>query len=222
MVASLGLWRRPWTISYADCLTLALGSKGRIIASKVQGSFWRRGASTPFEMPCECWSVATISRRWHWCAWQRKTRLVALDAENHPPTLAALLDGEGRLSTFGKMANRVSAKAKIVWDDDYGMLSEHGAHTRLASLRELVATGPDGQIVLRPGGHYDEVWVNVVLYYTLRELVRVFGTVEKVTAFAGIDWVTSAMPTLKEVDFLWRQIDRRAGEELGEPLEDPE
>ena len=89
-------------------------------------------------------------------------------------------------------------------------------------MEELVEVGSDGRIVLRPGSHYDETWVNVVLYYTLRELVQVFATVAKVTAFAGIDWVTSAMPTLKEVDFLWRQIDRRAGEELGEPLEDPE
>ena len=152
-------------------------------------------------------------------------RLVSLDIEHYPPTLAALLDGDGKLGskpnlTFGKMAERVSYKTKEVWDDDYGILSEHGTHTRLNSLRGLVVVGPDGQQVIQPGGYYDETWVNVVLYYALRELVQVFATIAKVTAFAGIDWVTSAMPTLEEVDFLWRRIDERAREELGEPISD--
>ncbi len=153
-------------------------------------------------------------------------RVVALDIEHHPPTLAALLDGEGKLGrgnlTLGKMAERVSAKTREVWHDDYGMLSEYGAHPRLKSLRELVADGPDGQILLRPGGLYDEMWSNVVLYYTLRELVQVFATVAKVTALAGIDWVTSALPTQEDLDLLWRQIDERAREELGESVEDSE
>ena len=151
-------------------------------------------------------------------------RLVSLDIEHYPTTLAALLDGEGKLGrgnlTFAKMAERVSAKSKEVWVDDYGILSEHGTHTRLNSLRGLVVVGPDGQQVIQPGGYYDETWVNVVLYYALRELVQVFATIAKVTAFAGIDWVTSAMPTLEEVDFLWRRIDERAREELGEPISD--
>ena len=150
-------------------------------------------------------------------------RLVSLDIEHYPPTLGALLDGEGKLGsrpnlTFGKMAERVSAKTKEVWDDDYGMLSEHGTHTRLNSLRGLVVVGPDGQMVIQPGGYYDETWVNVVLYYALRELVQVFATVAKVTAYAGIDWVTSALPIQAELDSLWRQIDERAREELGEPI----
>ena len=153
-------------------------------------------------------------------------QMVALDSESHPATLSALLDDDSKLGkrdlALGKMAERVSAKTKDAWHDDYGMLSHYGAHPRRGSMEELVEVGSDGRIVLRPGSHYDETWVNVVLYYTLRELVQVFATVAKVTAFAGIDWVTSTMPTLKEVDFLWRQIDRRAGEELGEPLEDPE
>ena len=149
--------------------------------------------------------------------------LVALDIEHHPPTLAALLDGQGKLGkgklTFGKMAERVSAKRREVWGNDYGMLSEHGAHTRLNSLRGLVVVGSDGQQVIRPGGHYDETWVNVVLYYAMRELVQVIATVAKVTASAGSDWITSALPIQKELDSLWRQIDERAREELGEPIE---
>ena len=156
----------------------------------------------------------------------KEDQMVALDLENHPPTLAALLNGDGRLGlgelTFGKMAQRVSAKTKDVWDDDYGMLSHYGAHPRRGSMEELVEIGADGQIVLRPGSHYEEMWVDIVLYYTLRELVQVFATVGKLTASAGINWAMGAMSTLDEVDTLWRQIDRRAREGLGEPLEDPE
>ena len=156
----------------------------------------------------------------------KEDQVVALDSESNPATLSALLDGGGKLGrgdlALGKMAERVSAKSKEAWDDDYGMLSHYGAHPRRGSLEELVEVGPDGQVVLRPGSHYDEVWVNVVLYYMLRELVQVFATVAKITAAAGIDWATGAMSTLGEVDNLWWQIDRRAREELGEPLEDPE
>ena len=153
-------------------------------------------------------------------------QMVALDSESHPATLSALLDDDSKLGrgdlALGKMAERVSAKTKEAWDDDYGMLSRYGAHPRRGSIEELVEVGPDGQIVLRPGSHYDETWVNVVLYYTLRELVHVLATVAKITASAGINWATGAMSTLEEVDTLWRQIDRRAREELGEPLEDHE
>ena len=153
----------------------------------------------------------------------KEDQLVAQDIENNPPTLAALLDGKDKLGkgtlTFGKMAERVSTKAKRVWDDDYGMLSEYGAHTRLKSLRELVTTDPNGQILLQAGGRYDEMWVNVVLYYALRELVQVFATVAKLTAFAGIDWAPGAMSTLAEVDSLWRRIDQRAREQLEESIE---
>ena len=156
----------------------------------------------------------------------KEDQMVALDSESNPSTLSALLDDDGKLGrrdlALGKMAERVSAKTKEAWDDDYGMLSRYGAHPRRGSLEELVEVGPDGQIVLRPGSHYDETWVYVVLYYTLRELVQVFATVAKITALAGIDWVTSSLPTLKELDLLWRQIDDRAREQLGEPIESSE
>ena len=152
----------------------------------------------------------------------KEDQLIALDSESNPAALSALLDDDGELGrgdlSLGKMAERVSAKTKEAWNDNYGMLSRYGAHPRRGSIEKLVDIGPNGKIVLRPGSHYDETWVSVVLYYTLRELVQVFATVAKVTAFAGIDWVTSAVPTLNELDFLWRQIDERAREQIGEPL----
>ena len=150
----------------------------------------------------------------------REDQLVARDAENNRPTLDALLHGQGRIGsgdlTFARMAERASSKTREAWDQDYGFLSEYGVHTRLKGLRSLVATGPDGQIVLRPGGQYDKVWVNIVLYHTLRELVQVFATVAQLTAFAGIDWITGAEATLEEVETLWRRIDELAGDELRE------
>ena len=135
----------------------------------------------------------------------KEDQMIALDSESNPAALSALLDDDGELGrgdlSLGKMAERVSAKTKEAWNDNYGMLSRYGAHPRRGSIEKLVEIGPNGKIVLRPGSHYDETWVSVVLYYPLRELVQVFATVAKVTAFAGIDWVTSAVPTLNELVF---------------------
>ena len=119
------------------------------------------------------------------------------------------------------MAERVSAKIKEVWDQDYGMLSEYGVHPRFNSIRELVIAEPGGQKLLRPGGYYDKVWVNFILYHTLRELEQVFATIAMVMRLANIAWATP-ISTLQKVDSLWRQIDEQTGEELGEPIESSE
>ena len=150
-------------------------------------------------------------------------QLVAQDLESHPPTLDALFYGKGTISsgelTLGKMAERVSSKAKVAWHDDYGGLSKFGTHPRVESMQGLIITDSDGRATLRAGGHYDEVWINFVLYHLFRELVQMFATVGKLTTFAGIDWFTSAMPTLEEINSLWRQIDEQARRELGESLD---
>ena len=79
------------------------------------------------------------------------------------------------------------------------MLSRYGAHPRIeAVLTELVESwprwtdSPEIQAVTTM-----RRWVNVVLYYILRELVQVFATVAKLTAFGqeSIAKVTSALPT---------------------------
>ena len=147
-------------------------------------------------------------------------QLVANDVENNPPTLAALLDGEGRLGrgdlTFARMAERLSPKAKEVWDYDYGWVSKSAAHPRLESMQGLTTIGPGKQITLRPGGYYDEVEVDNVLYHLLRELVQLMTQIAKVTACAGIDWVTGALPVFEEVESAWIRLDQKAGERLKE------
>ena len=156
----------------------------------------------------------------------QEDQAVVLDAEQNPDILAALLDGEAtfreRNLSFRKMAERVSPKARDVWDSDYGTLSENGAHPRQASMRMLVTEGPDGESVLHPGSHYDQVWVNMVLYYMLRELCLVFETVAKVTVSVGINWVTGAIPVLDGINALWQQIDGWAGQQLIEIDKSPE
>ena len=147
-------------------------------------------------------------------------QLVAHDIEIHPPTLTALWAGTGKIGTgdltYGKMAKRVSDKAKNAWDNDYGALSKYGAHPRFASMRGLVTESTDGEMVLRPGGHYDQIWAKMVLCHTLRQLVLVLETVAKVTASAGIDWVTNATPVFDEVMFRWQQMDEWARDPLEE------
>ena len=149
-------------------------------------------------------------------------RLVARDIENHRPTLDALLGGEGKLGTFGKMAERVSPKAKEVWDIEYGWLSKFAAHTRYESMRGLVVTGTDGQTTLGPGGRYDKIEVMAGLYSVLRMLVFNMEIVTKVTYSAGIDWIVDAMPVFKKVEALLQEIDDWASEQIEDSQESTE
>ena len=65
-------------------------------------------------------------------------QLVVEDAETHPPTLDALLDNKGSISSgdlaYEKMAERSSLEAKKAWKDKYGDLSARAAHPRRLSL----------------------------------------------------------------------------------------
>ena len=150
-------------------------------------------------------------------------QLVAEDAETHTPTLDALLDGKGKISrgnlALTKMAERISPKAKEAWDSDYRFASEYAAHPRERSLRGLISTGPEGQINLQAGSHYDEVEVNAVLYYLLRELVLVMNTTAKLTAGAGSDWADRSTRLLRDVTCLCRQIDAWGRQKLEDPEE---
>ena len=150
-------------------------------------------------------------------------QLVAEDIEHHPPTLAALLDGEGKLGrgnlALGQMAKRLSPKAKVAWDRAYGMVSEYSAHPRHMSLRGLISSNPYGQFTLRPGGHYDKVEVNAVLFYALSSLIHVMTATAKVTGEIGSDLVTSARPVFDEVGSLWKQLDEWACQELEQSAE---
>ncbi len=141
-------------------------------------------------------------------------QLIVEDAENHPPTLDALLDGKGSISsgdlTYGKMAERISPEAKEAWDKKYGDLSQRAAHPRRTSLLGLTTV----RRTVRVGGHYDEVQVKATLFYILDQLVLVLRTVGLLTANAGIPWVQGATPVLEEVIALHRQIDEWAERQL--------
>ena len=109
-------------------------------------------------------------------------QLVAEDAETHPPTLDALLDGKGSIGsgdlTYGKMAERISPEAQKAWDEKYGDLSERAAHPPRLSLLALTTV----QRTVRPGGHYDKVQVKVTFLYLLEQLGQVLRTVGLLTA----------------------------------------
>ena len=150
-------------------------------------------------------------------------QLVVEDVENHPPTLIALLEGEGKLGkpnlTFGNMAERLSPKSKEVWDDDYGTLSKRAAHPRLESMQGLTAIEPDGQVTLRPGSHYDLVEARIVLYYLLRQLVQVMKTTTTLTTPVESDWVKRTYPGVQGSRFSLKEIDEWAGDQLGKSTE---
>ncbi len=141
----------------------------------------------------------------------KEDQAVAEDCERNPEALSVLLGGEGKLGRGGlsmnEMAERVSPKAKEAWASNYGFLSEHGAHPRAKSMEGLLRSGPNGELLLQPGGHYDDVLVNVVLYYLLEEVLRVFETVAKATVSAGINWLTSDAGAVHDQVFtLWEQL----------------
>lgn len=146
-------------------------------------------------------------------------QLIAEDIEVHPPTLKALLRGKG-LPKLGSMANRISPEAKVAWDSDYHTLSYYTTHTNRASLQGLNSVGPDGQLTLQPGGHYDNVQVMTVLYYLLRQLVFVMATIAKVSHSAGVEWdATTAskfFPVFERIEVRWREIDEWARKQIEE------
>ena len=133
-------------------------------------------------------------------------QLVAEDAETHPPTLDALLDVKGTISsgdlTYSKMAERISPEAKKAWDDRYGDLSARAAHPRRSSLLTLTTV----RRTVRPGGHYDEIQVKVTFLYLLEQLGQVLRTVGLLTANVGSPWVEGARPALRDMTTLYREI----------------
>ena len=133
-------------------------------------------------------------------------QLVAEDAETHPPTLDALLDDNGSISsgdlTYGKMAERISPEAKKAWDEKYGDLSERAAHPRHLSLLALTTV----RRTARPGGHYSEGQVKVTFLYLLEQLGQVLRTVGLLTANVESPWVEGARLALRDMTALYREI----------------
>ena len=141
-------------------------------------------------------------------------QLVVEDAETHPPTLDALLDDKGSISSgdlaYGKMAERISPEAQKGWKEKYGDLSARAAHPRRLSLLGLTTVR---QTVL-PGGHYDEVQVKVTFLYLLEQLGNVLRTVGLLTANVDCPWAEGARPALRDMTTLYREmvewLDRRS------------
>ena len=150
-------------------------------------------------------------------------QLVAEDAEIYPPTMVALLDGEGKLGkgtlALSEMASRLSPKARAAWDSDYGDASEYGAHPRHKSLQGLISWDQYEQLTVMPGSSYNKAEVNFVLYHVLRSLVYVMATTCKITHQVGSNWCDAVKPVFEEVMFLWQQLVERVREEPEESSE---
>ena len=146
-------------------------------------------------------------------------QLIAEDIEIHPPSLETLLTGKGRLP-FPEMAGRISTEARKLWGQEYSFLSEYATHPQHKSLKELNVVGPDEQLTLRPGGHYDKVEVLTVLAYMIRELVNVMATIAKVSHSAGIEWDDETAPkfssVLEKIESRWREINEWARNQIEE------
>ena len=144
---------------------------------------------------------------------------IAQDAEGFPATLAALMDDEGRFGrcdlTYGEMARRISPKAKVAWDENYGFLSAHAAHPRTRSLQGLSTVSKEGGLLLRPGSTYDEIWVNAVLCHLLNQLILVMETAAKLIASVGGNWQYTGIPAIEAVVDLRQQKEEWARIELG-------
>ena len=165
--------------------------------------------------------------------------LIVYDIEKHSPTLTGLLGGDAKLGkgdlAFGKMAERLSPKAKETWDFHYGFLSERAAHPRPESMQGLVAIEPDGMTSLRPGSHYDSADTKLVLYFLARELIQVLKTlvavIHRVEDTWSVDtsavfqkesdWLVGAKSVFDELMLLVNKSDQWASDQLRESAERP-
>ena len=105
--------------------------------------------------------------------------LTAMDATTYPPTLAALLKGEGKIGRgdlrYDKMAERMSVDYEKAWQEIYGFLSKHGAHPRYESLKGLARIGPQGESIFRAG--YEERDANELLKFIARGCINTVNAV---------------------------------------------
>ena len=108
--------------------------------------------------------------------------LIAIDATTYPPTLAALLKGEGKIGRddlrYDKMAGRMSPDYKKAWQEIYGFLSKYGAHPRYESLKGLARIDPKGDSIFREG--YEERDANELLKFIARGCINTVSTVVNV------------------------------------------
>ena len=149
----------------------------------------------------------------------QEDQLVADDIEENPAALEALLEGDGMLGkgelSYTRMAERVSAKARAVWDFEYGATSSFGAHPRPESMSDMLSRGEDGKGHLGAGGRYEKWMVNLVLSLASREIIFVFGVLTMVVEAAGVKW-NDPLPDFEAVRRLWQDIEHWAGDRLAE------
>ncbi len=128
--------------------------------------------------------------------------LTATDAITHPPTLKALLYGEGKIGKgdlrYSEMAKRMSVDYRNTWQEIYGFLSEYAAHPRHKSLKGLARIGPNGESIFRAG--YDEQSAIELLRHIARGYVKAVET---------IIWVMIA-PTNEPLDSAVERVKRGA------------
>ena len=105
--------------------------------------------------------------------------LTATDAITHPPTLKALLYGEGKIGKgdlrYSEIAKRMSVDYRKTWEEIYGFLSKCGAHPRYESLKGLSRINPKGESIFRAG--YDEQSANELLRFIARGCVKAVETI---------------------------------------------
>ena len=141
--------------------------------------------------------------------------MVAIDAEQHPPTLQAVLRdtdriGRGKL-TYTAMAARISPATAETWKVDYGWVSKAAAHPRGTSLRGLVTLDENGVATLQVGPYYDEWEVTVCLYHLLRQIETLLARVGQVVGDAGQEWIQGAVAAQQEVKATWVRLDEVEG-----------
>ena len=140
--------------------------------------------------------------------------MVAIDAEQHPPTLQAVLHdtdmiGKGKL-TYTAMAARISPATAETWKMVYGWVSKAAAHPRSTSLRALVTLDENGVATLQLGPYYDEWEVTVCLYHLLRQIETLLARVGQVVGDVDQEWIQEAVAAQQEVKATWVRLDEIA------------
>ncbi|MCH8061749.1 MAG: hypothetical protein IH861_04520 [Chloroflexi bacterium] len=124
--------------------------------------------------------------------------LVALDCENNPATLEALLGNVGRLGkgklTYTEMAKRQGDDFYNAWKYNYGVLSEYAAHSRENSLKVLI--DPETHNLVLASRYDRELFVGVC-DALLAAAIGTSDIIAKVLGHEAQRWQSETLPKIK-------------------------
>ena len=116
------------------------------------------------------------------------------------------------MGSFRDMAKRVFStdeEALSSFGENYGFLSEYGAHPRAESFVGLMSQAKEGHAEMHLGPFYNEKLAGITLHCILAQLAGVLSQVGKIALMHGIDPAEISLPTEELLDEAIEQLRER-------------